>query len=517
MATIYVIGLGPGDVSGLPLGAWQRLKSGLPIVLRTRFHPVVPMLDKEGLVYQTFDEVYDTGESFPEVYREMAQRLRQLAQAAGDIVYAVPGHPLMAEQSVQELLALDADAEIHVQIEAGHSFLDPVCTALGVDPIDGLCLLDGTLLCQEQIRPDLHLLIAQVFSRAVASEVKLTLMEVYPDEYEVTVVRAAGVTGEERIVRVPLYELDRLDFIDHLTSVFVPRAEAEPARRRDPWHVAGLVRRLREPGGCPWDLQQTHDSLRPYVIEEAYEVAHAIDEGDPYALMEELGDLYLQILLHAQIASEVGDFSLRDVYQTLADKLVRRHPHVFGEDKASSAAEAEAAWRKAKAAEGKSLAKTKDAGGTEERTQTWLLDDVRMGQPAHTIARIYQERAAKVGFDWPSVNEVYAKLREEVDELGQELGGECPPKGADRRRALSELGDVLFVIVNLARWLDLDVEEALAAANRKFYRRFQHVERRARERGGWTKHTLADLDAFWDEAKRQESGSKRASRASAES
>ncbi|WP_083516951.1 nucleoside triphosphate pyrophosphohydrolase [Alicyclobacillus shizuokensis] len=483
MATIFVEGLGPGDTSGLPLGTWRRLTCGLPVVLRTRVHPVVRALDAEGVAYETFDEVYDSGESFAQIYREMAQRLKRWAAERGDIVYAVPGHPLMAEQSVQELLALSAgDTGLRVEIGSGQSFFDPVCTALGIDPIDGLCLLDGTLLQEDQLRPDLHLLIAQVFNRAVASEVKLTLMEVYPDEYPVTVVRAAGVAGEERIVQVPLHELDRLDFIDHLTSVFVPRADEEPLRRRDPWHVTALVRRLRHPeDGCPWDLKQTHRTLRPYVIEEAYEVAHAIDQGDPDVLAQELGDLLLQILLHAQIASEFGDFTVRDVYQALADKLVRRHPHVFGGDTARSAEEAEQSWQNAKAAE------TKDMPG--------LLDDVRQGQPAHAIARAYQERAAKVGFEWSDIGQVFDKLREEVAELGQEL------EVSNRDLTLAEMGDVLFVIVNLARWLDLDVEEALSAANRKFYRRFQHVERRALAAGGWAQHDLAALDAYWAEAK----------------
>jgi tetrapyrrole methylase family protein/MazG family protein len=482
MSIIYVVGLGPGDLSGLPLGTYQRLQSGLPVVLRTEVHPVVGELRERGLEYTSFDHLYETGERFEEIYREMAERLLARARREGDLVYAVPGHPLMAEQSVQELLQR-AD-EVEVRIEAGQSFFDPVCTLLRIDPIEGLCVLDGTLLRPEQLRPDQHLLIAQVFNRAVASEVKLSLMEVYPDDYLIQVVRAAGVAGEERVAKVPLYELDRLDFIDHLTTVFVPRAEDERLRHRDPWHLAELVRRLRAPDGCPWDREQTHQSLRPYVLEEAYEVAHAIDRDDPFQLAEELGDLYLQILLHAQIGSEFGEFSLRDVYQALADKLVRRHPHVFGERAAASAAEAERLWRQAKAAE-----------TDEANTDGYLLDGVRQGQPAHVIAKKYQDLAARVGFDWPNVHEVYRKLQEEVAELGEEL--ECP----DKERVAAELGDVLFVIVNLARWLDLDMEASLASANEKFYRRFRHVEERARAAGGWGGRTLAELDQFWDEAK----------------
>jgi tetrapyrrole methylase family protein / MazG family protein len=490
MGTIWVVGLGPGDASMLPLGTYQQLQSGMRVVLRTRVHPVVRELETEGLTYISFDELYETGDHFAEIYTEMAERLISMAQSGEDLVYAVPGHPLMAEQSVQHLIDYASDdSDVSVVIGAGYSFFDAVCTALHLDPIEGTALLDGTALTESQLTPDKHLLIAQVFNRMVASEVKLTLMSTYPDDYEITVVRAAGVPTLEEVKVVPLYELDRLENVDHLTTVYVPRTTRQEILSRDPWFPAGLVHRLRQPDGCPWDREQTHRSLRKYVLEEAYEVAHAIDEEDPHALVEELGDLLLQILLHSEIAGEWGDFTVRDVYDALSDKLIRRHPHVFGEVNAETADEAEAAWRRAKSHESAELNREESA-----------LDSIRMGRPASLIASEIQEKTAKLGFDWPDIGAVLEKLQEEIVELSDEI------RKNDQQRAKNELGDVLFVIVNLARWLDFDVEETLSAAIRKFVRRFRIVERRTLQNGGWSKVSSKDLENYWEEAKSTESG-----------
>ena len=488
MAKIFVVGLGPGDLGGLPLDTYRRLQSGLPVFLRTEVHPVVQDLKSEGFNYSSFDSLYETGERFEEIYLQMAQSLFEAAQQQGDLVYAVPGHPLMAEQSVQNLLERAPNhPDIEVVVLGGQSFFDAVCTALKLDPIQGLCLLDGTVLTQDQLRTDMHLLIAQVFSQAVASEVKLSLMEVYPDDYPVVVVRAAGVANEEVIKPVLLYELDRVECIDHLTTVYVPKASERQVLQRDPWYVANLVKRLREPGGCPWDRKQTHQTLRPYVIEEAYEVASAIDEDQPEELAEELGDLLLQVLLNAQIASEYGEFQVRDVYAKLADKLVRRHPHVFGERSAASAEEAEERWQAAKQAENSNV------------HQEGVLDSIRKGQPAWKLALELQKKAAGVGFDWGDIRDVLAKVREELEELEAEI------ERGSKKTQETELGDVLFAVVNAVRWLDLDLETVLAQTNRKFEHRFRHVEQRVRERGGeWGAFSLEELDAFWNEAKAKE-------------
>ena len=253
-------------------------------------------------------------------------------------------------------------------------------------------------------------------------------------------------------------------------------------------HLVDIMTRLRAPGGCPWDREQTHETLRPYVLEEAYEVLDAIDRGDPAALRDELGDLLLQVVFHAELARERGDFAIADVAQAIADKLVRRHPHVFGDVQVSSALEQTRAWEAQKAAERKGA----------------LLDDVPRALPALRRAQKLTKRAGTVGFDWPDPRAVRVKLDEELTELDAELvrAGETGSNGA---RISAELGDVLFALVNLARHLHVDAESALQDANARFVRRFEHIERRLAESGRTpTDAGLDEMESLWQEAKRAE-------------
>jgi tetrapyrrole methylase family protein / MazG family protein len=492
MATIHVVGLGPGDISGLPLGTYQLLQSGLPVILRTRIHPAVSELEAEGMTFESFDAYYEQGERFEEIYLQMARTLYEQACNVGDLVYAVPGHPLIAEQSVQHLCQMATD-EVEVRIGPGQSFIDAVSSRLRIDPIEGLILLDGTSLLASQLQPSLHTLIAQVFQSAVASEVKLTLMDVYPDDYPITVIRAAGVAQLERVETVPLTEVDRLPWIDHLTTLYVAPDASGEAQARDPWHLARLVETLRAPSGCPWDREQTHASLRAYVIEEAYEVADAIDRENPDALADELGDLLLQVLLHAQIASEFGDFSLRDVFAALSRKIIRRHPHVFSEGgqadigDGKSADEAKSAWDAVKAREQPDI---------ENKS---LLENVKRGAPAFERALKVQDVVATVGFDWAKKEDVLEKLKEEMNELEHEI-----LRNRDDL-AQMELGDLLFVCVNMARWFGANPETLLSQSVQKFMKRFAIVEHFVQQSGrNWREFELSELDSFWNQAKNLE-------------
>jgi tetrapyrrole methylase family protein/MazG family protein/ATP diphosphatase len=247
-----------------------------------------------------------------------------------------------------------------------------------------------------------------------------------------------------------------------------------------------IMARLRDPdGGCPWDLEQTFATVAPYTVEEAYEVADAIERGDLSDLKEELGDLLLQVVFHARIAEEQGAFAFDDVAATIADKMVRRHPHVFATAAYANVMEQTAAWETIKA--GERAAKGRAAS---------LLDDVPTGLPGLTRAVKLTKRAARVGFDWPNVGQVMAKLREELDELQVEIDvGDLP-------KARAELGDLLFVCANLARKLDVEPEDALRATNAKFARRFAHIEKALAARGLTPdQSTLEEMDALWDEAK----------------
>jgi MazG family protein len=252
--------------------------------------------------------------------------------------------------------------------------------------------------------------------------------------------------------------------------------------------LLAVVARLREPGGCPWDREQTHASLVPYVIEEAHEVAEAIESGDPARLREELGDVLLQVVLHARIAEEARQFDAHDVARDLCDKLVRRHPHVFADAHASSSAEVTQRWERIKQEEKR---RKGDAAG--------ILDGVPKALPALQKAQRLTEKAGKFGFDWPDAEAVLGKLREELGELEDDV------RAGRREEARAEFGDVLFVMANMARHLGIDAEAALQSANGKFTRRFRHVEARLAEQGrSPAEADLAEMDALWEEAKRLE-------------
>ncbi|GIW03595.1 MAG: MazG family protein [Thermomicrobiales bacterium] len=356
---VTIVGLGPGDAAQRTIAVQQALDAATRIVLRTGIHPQIEDLLRDARV-STCDDLYAQSGSFDEVYERIAARVVELARGS-DIVYAVPGHPLWGERTVQRILEACDEEGIRVTVLPGLSFLDMVATALQADPIrDEVQLLDGPALASWMSEEpfnggllDLSLirpcLIAQVYSRAVASVVKLALMRVYPDDHEIAVINAAGVPDEQRIVRCPLHELDHQE-VNHLTSVWVPPL-TPLAASRSPATLHRLTGLLRSPDGCPWDRKQTHASLISAVIEEAYEVVDAIEEGDADHLAEELGDLLLQVALHAQIAEEAGTFTIEDVYDHVNRKLVRRHPHVFGTAVAETAEQVRATWHEIKAEE----------------------------------------------------------------------------------------------------------------------------------------------------------------------
>lgn len=252
-----------------------------------------------------------------------------------------------------------------------------------------------------------------------------------------------------------------------------------------------IMARLRDPqDGCPWDVEQNFASIAPYTIEEAYEVADAIERGDMDDLKDELGDLLLQVVFHAQMAKEERLFDFSDVVRAICEKMIRRHPHVFGDEEQRSAGSVKGRWEKIKAEE-------KAAKGAKQAS---ILDDVPLSLPALVRAIKLQNRAARVGFDWPDTSQVIDKLNEEMLELSAELA-----KGGDADRLEDEMGDLLFVYANLARHLNVDPEAALRRANAKFRRRFGRIEEKLAAAGKRPEDsTLEEMDAFWNEAKREE-------------
>ena len=278
--------------------------------------------------------------------------------------------------------------------------------------------------------------------------------------------------------------------------------------------LVAVMAALRTPvTGCPWDLEQTFATIAPYTIEEAYEVADAIARGDLADLEEELGDLLLQVVYHSRLAEEQGAFALPDVIATVTAKMVRRHPHVFGDDAARSAGAAEGFWEKIKAEERIAKAESRARLAAQRQTPAAaipdeagapsVLDDVPVTMPALTRAIKLQHKAAKVGFDWPSIAPVFDKIREEIGELEAEVVGQDRAANADR--IIDEYGDLLFVMANLARHLDIDPEAALRHTNQKFTRRFKGVEAALRAAGKTPEQSdLAEMDALWNKVKRAE-------------
>ena len=476
--TITIVGLGPGRVDDLTRRAWRALERAETVYLRTERHPCVPNLP-EGPRYQSFDGIYETVEKFEDVYTAIVARLLDAARS-GDVVYAVPGDPLVAESTVTRLLTEARTHGIPVEVVSGVSFIEPTLALLGIDALDGLQLHDALTLAglhHPPLNPDYPALLAQVYSRAVASDVKLTLMNEYPDDFQVALIHAAG-TETGRVEWLPLFEMDRRD-VDHLSSLYLPARGGMSSFEQ----FQEIIAHLRAPEGCPWDRKQTHESLRKYLIEESHEVLVAIDAGDMPALAEEMGDLMLQVLLHTQIAIEDGDFKMGDVLSAINNKLVYRHPHVFGDVQAETPEEVVTNWD--------ALKKVEQVGKGSQRES--ILDGVPKSLPALLQAHEYQSKAAKPGFDWPKVDFVIDKVREEIDEV---LAAETDADKAD------ELGDLLFVIVNWARWLGVEPETALRQANAKFYRRFRYIERALAERGKTPAESdLDEMDALWNDAK----------------
>lgn len=481
---ISIIGLGAGDLDQLPLGVYKRLKQEKNLFLRTKEHPVVTELEQEGLEFQSFDSVYEKHDQFADVYEEITEAL--LAEAEkGPVTYAVPGHPLIAERTVQLLLERGPERNTEIEIGGGQSFLDAMFQALAIDPIEGFQLLDGTELSKESLLLNRHTIIGQVYDSFVASEVKLTLMEKLPDEYEVYIVTAAG-SKDEVIRKVPLYEMDREMELSNLTSVYVPPVEEEQILYKDFSKLRGIISILRGPNGCPWDKKQTHQSLKKYLIEEAYELIEAIDNDDIDHMIEELGDVLLQVMLHAQIGEDEGYFTIEDVIEGVSAKMVRRHPHVFGDKTAENEEEVMKNWQEIK---------EQEKGGAVKS----LLEGAGKGLPNLLKAYELQKEAAKVGFDWETVAPILDKVKEEIEELSEEI----TQKGQQEDIQL-EYGDLLFALVNFARHYDINPEEALFKANQKFMRRFAYIEKRAEENGkSVNSYSLEELDSFWNEAKKQ--------------
>ncbi len=484
--SLVIVGLGPGAPRALTTGAAELLRAAPLVVLRTARHPVLKHLTLTGDV-RSFDALWDQAEGADGLCERIATEVLDLAVEVPGLVYAVPGHPLVGEATVACILRHAPEREIRLVIEPAVSSIDAACAAVQYDPLGGLQVHDALALPPpDRINATVPLLLAPIHDQRMAAAAQAVLAARYPPSHRVQLVPLADGSAQAQPRSVPLGDLGSAAIAwdgDHLIALWVP-ALAPEQDLRSAVTLREIMARLRAPDGCPWDRAQTRQTLKQHLLEETYEVLEAIDEDDMAELCEELGDLLLQVYFHAQIAAEDEAFTFADVVGALGEKLVRRHPHVFGGQAADDAQQALANWERIKQAERRAKGKERSS----------LLDRVPSSLPALAAAQALGERAAAVGFDWKALPGVLDKVREELDEL---------QRAATPTERAEELGDVLFVLARVGSWLEVDVEDALRGANRKFRARFGAMEAAARCDGvDLASLSDAEWDCLWNAAKR---------------
>lgn len=481
---LKIMGLGPGAYEALTIGALKELKNNKNIYFRTEKHPTVDFLKDEGIKFESYDHAYEKYDSFDDVYKYIAEDLITKIKDDEDLIYAVPGHPLVAEKSVINLIELCKENNIQYEVLPAVSFVDAMMEALQVDPIEGVKIIDAFDMKNQILDKRVGTIITQVYNNFIASEVKLRLLEGYEDDTEIIFVRAAGVEGLESIRKIPLYELDWQEDIDYLTSIYIPK---DLGNKKDFQDLLDIIETLRNPGGCPWDREQTHESLESALLEECYEVIDAIENEDEDALIEELGDVLLQVVFHASIGKEDGYFDIMDVIGGISNKMINRHPHVFGNEEANTSEQVLVNWDEIK----------KEEKGI--KTLTEEMQNIAKSLPATTRAYKVQKKAKKVGFDWDDVNCAMDKVKEELNEIKEVYNCE------DKSIIEGEVGDLLFACINVARFLEVDGELALDKTIKKFIKRFSYIENEAIKNNKNLKDmTLEEMDKLWEEAKTSE-------------
>lgn len=476
---ITIIGLGPGGKDLLSVKAYELILTK-DVILRTSIHPCVE--EFEDIEFDSFDYLYDESEDFRTVYETIAEILIEDSKEE-HIYYAVTGNPLFHEKSVQLILEKAPEEGIEVEIVPGISYIDTIADDLEVDfGEEGLLLIDSYDLIDDKItaNPNVGVLIGEVFNSFVLSEVKLSLMKYYRDDTEVILISHSG-RKEKKLIKTPLYELDHYE-ADHLTSIFIPKQE-DLVRTFDDLYMITKV--LRSPEGCPWDREQTHESLKRYLIEETYEVIDALDKEDMENLQEELGDLLFEILIHSVIAEEKGDFNIFDVLEGISEKMIRRHPHVFGNLSVSSSEDVLPLWDEVKAKEKKKMSFTEE------------MENIPKGTPELIISDKIQRKAKKIGFDWDDPLPALDKVSEEVGEVREAIEDK-----SSIEHLREEIGDLLFACVNVARLCDIEPDEALRLANKKFINRLKKMDVKAQKEGkNLSELSLDQLEELWESVK----------------
>lgn len=477
---ITIVGLGPGSEDCFTLGALKALQQAENVLLRTEVHGIVPFLRAQGIMYTSMDDIYQSSENFDDVYDAMLRRVMEMSQQ-GEVAVGVPGHPLIGERLTFELLRR-LDPEIYdINIIPGISNADALLALVQKGGVEGLKILTAPEVVEDLINVRLATVVINIYDALIAGDVKLLLLRFYPPDLEVFLCWQDR-DGKMEYKGVPLHQLDRQQCYDHTTCLYLPPLKLEQLESFDMNHLKEIMEILRSPHGCPWDREQTHESLKRYLIEETYEVMESIDKQDEDKLMEELGDVLLQVVFHGQIARERGAFDIFDVITRICRKMIERHTHIFGDVIAENAQQVIANWEDLKKQE-KGLV-----------THTQVLRDIPSILPALMRSYKVQEKAALVGFDWDSVEGAMLKLEEELAELKEAY------TGGDDNKIREEIGDLLFAAVNVARFLKVDPELALVDTIEKFIARFEYIEKNSKR--PLKEMTLEEMDELWNQAKR---------------
>lgn len=483
---ITILGLGPGDPKYLTREAWDWLAQAKVIHTISRDHPVLTNLPEDIHVI-AYDELLDEDGLSNEVYAEIAARIIELAKKnPGDITFAISGQKFGENAVCHEIFRLAEIDNISFHFIEGINFLSSITSASGINPLQKVFVLDAVelgLLHHPSFPPHMPLIVPNLYSQKTAANVKMTLLAQYPQDTSVRLIHLHG-NVETHVEDLPLGKIDDNPMNFGQTALYVPPLSKENSFEA----FQEIIAHLRAPEGCPWDREQTHLSLRKNLLEETYEALSAFDDEDIEGIKEELGDLLLQIVLHAQIASEAGEFRMGDILAGIHNKLVFRHPHVFGETQVSGVKNVLQNWERLKEDE-------RASKGNPEKGQ---LDGVPLILPALNQAQEIQSRAARVGFDWSEIKPVLEKVFEEIEEVQG-------ARNAQHRE--KEIGDLLFAVVNLARWYKVDAESALRLTNLKFRKRFAYIEKQAKSNGTrLSEMTLAEMDHWWEQAKEFEPG-----------
>lgn len=480
MKKILIGGMGTASIEHMTLKTHQAILAAQKVYMRTAVHKSADEILKMRPDAISFDEIYKISENFEEVYEKISNQVIA-ASYENDIIYLVPGSPVFAESTVRLIVQKAEQNNIDVEILPAVSFADAIFSSMKADAAHAVKLLDALDLKIDDFDKNCVILICQIYDNFIASDIKLKMMEYY-DKNKIVYIIQNGGEADAKIIKTVLYELDRHFEFDHMCSLFVPRDETY--NLRDYRTLEELMDKLRSGNGCNWDKQQTHSSLKRYLIEECYEVIDAIEKNNDDMLQEELGDVLLQIYFHATIAKEEKAFELRDIFETINRKMINRHPHVFEVNKDFSPDKVESEWEAIKLKE-KGYSKASES-----------LSSMPKQLPALMYAARVQDKAKKAGFDFDHIDQVYDKLREEVGEFIEAAST------MEMHCLKEELGDLLFSIVNVSRFVKLDCEDALRQATIKFIDRFSIVEEMVLSDGLNLKEIdLKKADEYWNLSK----------------